>query len=64
MTAGTIKYELRVEMWDQEDVYAVAHYNLFKIVKDGQDYKLQVSDYKVVEGVQVKQADQIIYYNR
>ncbi len=57
MGATSTQYELRVEMLNQQDRFAVAHYDSFKIetstASDGKlDYKLRVSGYRMVDGEQ------------
>ena len=36
-------------MWDQDDIYAVARYDSFRVKDESDDYKLMVSGYKVPE---------------
>ena len=60
LTSRGVQYELMVELWDQYDEYAVAHYSDFSLDRnttnaqndpDFEDYHLRVSGFWVENGV-------------
>ena len=38
-------YELQFDMWDQDEIYAVARYDSFAVTDEADNYRLQVSGY-------------------